>query len=35
MVVPGLTAGISFLADLFVDEGDPVVMPELFWDNYP
>jgi aspartate/methionine/tyrosine aminotransferase len=35
VVVPGLTAGISILADLFLDEGDRVVVPELFWDNYP
>ena len=32
--VPGLTAGISFLADLFVDPGDAVVLPDLFWPNY-
>ncbi len=34
VVVPGLTAGISFLADLFVDPGDAVVLPDLFWPNY-
>jgi aspartate/methionine/tyrosine aminotransferase len=35
VVVPGLTAGISVLADLFVDPGDTVVMPDFYWDNYP
>jgi len=34
VVVPGLTAAISFAADLFVDEGDEVVMPDLYWPNY-
>ena len=34
VVVPGLTAGVSFLADLFVDPGDAVVVPDLFWPNY-
>ncbi|MFP4429957.1 MAG: aminotransferase class I/II-fold pyridoxal phosphate-dependent enzyme [Spirochaetota bacterium] len=34
VVTPGLTAGISQLADLFIDEGDAVLLPELFWGNY-
>jgi aspartate/methionine/tyrosine aminotransferase len=34
-VVPGITAGISLAADLFVDEGDCVVFSDLCWDNYP
>jgi len=34
VVVPGLTAGISYLADLFIDEGDPVVVADMFWPNY-
>jgi len=34
VVVPGLTAGISYLADLFVDEGDPVIVSDMFWPNY-
>lgn len=34
LVVPGLTAGISVLADMFVEEGSPVVVPDLFWGNY-
>jgi len=35
LVVPGLTAGISVLADLFIDRGDAVVLPDMCWDNYP
>ena len=34
VVVPGLTAGISYLADLFVGTGDPVVVADMFWPNY-
>lgn len=34
LVVSGLTHGISLMADLFVDPGDVVVLPELFWGNY-
>ena len=34
VVTPGLTAGISQLADMFVDEGDVVLLPDLFWGNY-
>jgi aspartate/methionine/tyrosine aminotransferase len=35
LVVPGLTAGISTLADLFAGPADTLVIPDLFWDNYP
>ena len=35
LVVPGLTAGISTLADLFCGPGDTLVIPDLYWDNYP
>jgi aspartate/methionine/tyrosine aminotransferase len=35
LVVPGLTCGISTLADLFADKGDILVLPDLHWDNYP
>ena len=35
LVVPGLTCGISTLADLFADTGDTLVLPDLHWDNYP
>ncbi len=34
VVVPGLTAGISFLADMFVNMYDAVVVPDMFWPNY-
>jgi aspartate/methionine/tyrosine aminotransferase len=35
VVVPGLTAGISTLADMFVNPGDTLIIPDLHWDNYP
>jgi aspartate/methionine/tyrosine aminotransferase len=35
LVVPGLTCGISTLADLFAEAGDTLVLPDLHWDNYP
>jgi aspartate/methionine/tyrosine aminotransferase len=34
VVVPGLTAAISLVVDLFLDEGDEIVLPELSWPNY-
>lgn len=34
VVVPGLTAGISYLADLFVDESRPLLTANPSWDNY-
>jgi aspartate/methionine/tyrosine aminotransferase len=34
ILVPGLTAGISYLGDLFLDQGDIVVLPDLYWENY-
>lgn len=34
VVVPGLTAGISYLADLFLDETNPLVAADPSWDNY-
>ena len=34
VVVPGLTAGISYLADLFLDETKPLVAADPTWDNY-
>jgi aspartate/methionine/tyrosine aminotransferase len=33
-VVPGLTAAVSLAADLFLDPGDEVVCPDLYWPNY-
>jgi len=34
VVVPGLTAGISYLADLFVDDTKPLLAANPSWDNY-
>ncbi|MBN2873478.1 MAG: aminotransferase class I/II-fold pyridoxal phosphate-dependent enzyme [Spirochaetales bacterium] len=34
VVVPGLTAGISYLADMFVNDGDPIVVADMYWPNY-
>ena len=34
MVTSGLTHGITVAADLFVDRGDRVIVPDLFWGNY-
>ncbi len=33
-VTGGLTHSISLLGFMFVDEGDEIVCPDLFWDNY-
>ena len=34
VVVPGLTAGISYLADLFLDETKGLIASDPSWDNY-
>jgi aspartate/methionine/tyrosine aminotransferase len=34
VVVPGLTAAVSSVADLFLDPGDELVLPDLSWPNY-
>ncbi len=34
VVVPGLTNGIAQIADLFVEKGDKIVLPDMFWGNY-
>lgn len=34
IVTNGLTHGLSIVADLFVEKGDPIILPNLFWDNY-
>ncbi|MCQ2577863.1 MAG: aminotransferase class I/II-fold pyridoxal phosphate-dependent enzyme [Treponema sp.] len=34
IVVPGLTAAISYVADLFVDKDKPLLAPNPCWDNY-
>ncbi len=33
-VVPGITAGLSYAMDLFVDEQKPLLAPNPSWDNY-
>lgn len=35
VLVPGLTAGISYLADLFLDENHGFLIADPCWDNYP
>jgi aspartate/methionine/tyrosine aminotransferase len=34
VVVPGITAGISYTADLFLDEGQTILSGGPCWDNY-
>ncbi len=34
IVTSGLTHGLSTVAYLFVDEGDRIIIPDLFWGNY-
>lgn len=34
VVVPGLTAGISYISDLFLSEGDNLIAGDPSWDNY-
>lgn len=34
IVVPGLTAGLSYIMDLFVGEDAPLLVPTPSWDNY-
>lgn len=34
VVVPGLTAGISYLCDLFLSKGDILLTADPAWDNY-
>ncbi len=34
IVTGGLTHGISIISDLFVGEGDSVVVPDMYWGNY-
>jgi aspartate/methionine/tyrosine aminotransferase len=34
IVTSGLTHGLSAAAYLFLDEGDAVITPDLFWENY-
>lgn len=34
VVTPGLTAGVAQAADLFVNAGDVILIPDMFWGNY-
>ncbi len=34
VVVPGLTAAVSYICDLFIQPGDSVVVPDMHWPNY-
>ncbi|MGZ9585288.1 aminotransferase class I/II-fold pyridoxal phosphate-dependent enzyme [Paenibacillus marinisediminis] len=34
IVTNALTHGLSIVADLFADQGDPVIMPDKNWENY-
>ncbi len=34
IVTSGVTHALSLVADLFVDKGDMVLLPDKFWENY-
>ena len=34
LVTTGLTHGLSVLGDMFIDKGDTIVVPDMFWGNY-
>jgi aspartate/methionine/tyrosine aminotransferase len=34
IVTSGLTHGLEITADLFIDSGDVVILPDKFWENY-
>ncbi len=34
VVTSALTHGLSLLGDLFVDEGDTILLPHMYWGNY-
>jgi len=34
IVTSGLTHGLSIVADMFIDPGDVIVLPDKFWENY-
>jgi aspartate/methionine/tyrosine aminotransferase len=34
VVTSGITHGLSTMADMFADEGDLLLLPDLFWGNY-
>jgi aspartate/methionine/tyrosine aminotransferase len=33
-VVPGLTPGVTYAVELFLDPGQSIVTPDMFWENY-
>lgn len=33
-VVPGLTPGVTYAMELFLDPGQAVVSPDMYWENY-
>ena len=34
LIVPGLTNGVSQISDMFINPGDRIVVPDMFWGNY-
>lgn len=34
IVTAGLTHGVAVIGDLFLDEGDTIIIPDMFWGNY-
>ncbi len=34
IVTSGLTHSINLVAELFLDKGDSVIIPDMYWDNY-
>jgi aspartate/methionine/tyrosine aminotransferase len=34
VVVPGLTPGVTYAAELFLDPGQAIVSPDMYWENY-
>lgn len=34
LVTSGLTHGLSVLGDMFLDKGDTIIIPDMFWGNY-
>ena len=34
LVASGLTSAVSIVASLFLDRGDAVILPDMYWENY-
>lgn len=34
VVVPGLTPGVTYACELFLDPGQAIVSPDMYWENY-